>query len=606
MNKNTLIGILLMAAILIGFSIYQSSEQKKIQEAKQKELIEQQRVQREQDSIRRATQQDTAAVLTSLSSNVVSPTEPAIDAASGNVLTQAAGGQQEFVTLENNLLSFSNKGGRIYATRLKNFHTYDSLPIVLFNGDDNIFSLDIFTNRVISTASFYFTPIEVPAVTMLNETDSVATLVYRLQVEEDAYIDYIYTLRNNSYMVDLSMSVNGMDRYIQQNVTRVNLNWSTTLLRQEKNFKSEADYSTVAYKAGNVDELSERKDAADDKITSSLQWIAFKQQFFSSILVAAGEHFESAAVAYKNSTPENINRELMRCDAAIQVPYKSAPETVIPLRFYFGPNHYKTLQSYDYDFEELVPLGDWIRPINRWLIIPVFDFLNKYIANYGIIILLLTLFIKLILSPFSQKSVMSSVKMKLLKPELDKLNEKYPKQEDAMKKQQEIMALYKKSGVSMMGGCLPMLLQMPILFAMFRFFPASFELRQEGFLWADDLSTYDSILDLPFSIPLYGDHVSLFALLMAVSTFFYSRTMMAQTPQTGQPSMKFMQLYFMPLFLLVLCNNFSSGLSYYYMLSNLITMLQTWVIRRFFVDEEKMRKCAISLKGIECKREELR
>jgi YidC/Oxa1 family membrane protein insertase len=202
--------------------------------------------------------------------------------------------------------------------------------------------------------------------------------------------------------------------------------------------------------------------------------------------------------------------------------------------------------------------------------------------------LLLTIFIKIILAPFSQKSIVSSAKMKLLKPDIDKINAKYPKKEDAMKKQQETMALYKRTGVSMMGGCLPMLLQMPILFAMFRFFPASFELRQKGFLWADDFSTYDSILDLPFSIPMYGDHVSLFALLMAVSTYFYSKMMMSQTPQTGQPGMKFMQLYFMPIFLLVLCNNFSSGLSYYYMLSNFITMIQTWVIRKFFIDEEKM------------------
>ena len=237
-----------------------------------------------------------------------------------------------------------------------------------------------------------------------------------------------------------------------------------------------------------------------------------------------------------------------------------------------------------------MPLGGWlIGWINRVIIINCFDFLNGFISNYGIIILLLTILIKLVISPLTLKSYLSTAKMRVLKPEIEKINAKYPKKEDALKKQQETMALYKKTGVSMFGGCLPMLLQFPILFAMFRFFPASFELRQQSFLWADDLSTYDSVLNLPFSIPLYGDHVSLFALLMAISMFFYSKITMNQMPSNdGMPGMKFMQLYFMPLFLLVLCNNFSSGLSYYYMLSNFITIIQTWVIRKYFVDEKAL------------------
>jgi YidC/Oxa1 family membrane protein insertase len=274
----------------------------------------------------------------------------------------------------------------------------------------------------------------------------------------------------------------------------------------------------------------------------------------------------------------------------MQIGYDAAQEVSVPFKFYFGPNLYKELKSYDYGFENIVPLGGWlIGWINRVIIINFFDYLSRFISNYGIIILLMTIAIKLVISPLTLKSYMSSAKMRVLKPEIEKINAKYPKKEDAMKKQQEVMALYKKTGVSMFGGCLPMLLQFPILFAMFRFFPASFELRQQGFLWADDLSTYDTILDLPFNIPLYGDHVSLFALLMAVSMFFYSKMNMDQMPSNNDmPGMKAMQLYFMPIFLLVLCNNFSSGLSYYYMLSNLITIAQTWVIRKYFIDEQKL------------------
>ncbi|MDR3132483.1 MAG: membrane protein insertase YidC [Prevotellaceae bacterium] len=593
MNKNTFTGIILIGIILIGFSIYSSHEQRKLQEAQLEQLKEQQRIQREQDSIRRANQPD-SIVLAETPAETLSSAQPVIDESYGSALVLAGEGKQEFITIENDLLSvtFSNKGGQVYAVQMKNYRTHDSLPVVLFNGEGNEFSLNFFTGKNIATSLFYFTPVEIPAVTQLTETDSVVRLTYRLQTAEDASIDYIYTLRHGSYRVGLDIRLNGMSAHIPQNVTTVDLNWSATLLRQEKDFASEANQSTVAYKYpgdSDIDELSERSDANDKKIPTRVEWVAFKQQFFSTILVASANNFNNASVSYQKNTQGNNPRELMHCNAFLQFPYNGAAETTIPLQFYFGPNHYKTLQSYGRDFEQLVPLGGWIiRPINRWIIIPTFNFLNKFIGNYGLIILLLTIFIKIILAPFSQKSIVSSAKMKLLKPDIDKINAKYPKREDAMKKQQEIMALYKRTGVSMMGGCLPMLLQMPILFAMFRFFPASFELRQEGFLWADDFSTYDSILDLPFSIPMYGDHVSLFALLMAVSTYFYSKMMMAQTPQTGQPGMKFMQIYFMPIFLLVLCNNFSSGLSYYYMLFNFLTMIQTWIIRKFFIDEEKM------------------
>ena len=317
--------------------------------------------------------------------------------------------------------------------------------------------------------------------------------------------------------------------------------------------------------------------------------MAFKQQFFSSILIA-GNDFQNATLQYETFAPGSGN--IKQFHAQLSVPYTPQTDSY-GFSFYFGPNKYSTLKKYDdLHLQRLVPLGGWIIGwVNRWLVIPTFDFLGKYIANYGLIILLLTIFIKIIISPLTYKSYLSTAKMRLLKPEMDKINEKYPKQEDAMKKQQAMMALYKSAGVNPMGGCLPLLIQFPILIAMFRFFPASIELRGKSFLWADDLSSYDSILHLPFDIPFYGDHVSLFALLMAVSVFITSKISYSQTAQAGpqMAGMKFMMLYLMPLMLLFWFNNYSSGLSYYYLVSNIITMGQTFGFR-YIVNEDKLHQ----------------
>ena len=276
-----------------------------------------------------------------------------------------------------------------------------------------------------------------------------------------------------------------------------------------------------------------------------------------------------------------------------------AGDKVIPFDFYFGPNHYHTLKSYDRKYEKIIPLGGWLVGwISRFIIIPCFDLLGRFISNYGLIILIMTVLLKIVISPLTIKSYMSSAKMSALKPEMDKINEKYPKQEDAMKKQQATMELYQRAGVKPLGGCLPMLLQFPILWAMFRFFPASIELRQKSFLWADDLSAYDSIWDFGFNIPLFGDHLSLFALLMAVSMFLYSKmtsSQMSNDPQMA--SMKFMSVWLMPIMMLFICNNLSSGLSYYYFISNLLTMLQTFIIKKWVVKPEKILAQVQASKG---------
>lgn len=571
---------MLIGAILIGFSWYNARIFK-----------EQERERFIKDSIATAeallyapnnpVESDTLALFTPKETQSAFKTS---DIYKDSILADASKADDLRTVLENNLLKveFSSIGAQPRTVLLKKFKTYDSLDLMLIRDRGSNLSLSFYTSQQLSTANFGFT--------LYSQSDT--SLVYRLYMDESSFVEYRYTLPYDSYMIDFNIRMVGMNRHIPRNMTYLDMEWSMDLPRQEKGYDNEKNYSTIVYKFPNsqsVDDLGLRKDDATKELRTKVNWFAFQQQFFSAILVAK-DNFNSGVLTYRVYPEGDPQRNLMHCTANMQIPYIDGPEVNIPLEFYYGPNHFKTLKSYDMGFEKIVPLGGWIIGwINRYVIILVFDLLGKFINNYGLIIFLLTILIKLVISPLTIKSYLSSAKMKVLKPEIDKINAKYPKSEDSMKKQQEVMALYSKTGVSMFGGCLPMLLQFPILFAMFRFFPASFELRQESFLWAEDLSAYDSILDLPFTIPLYGDHVSLFALLMAVSMYFYSRMNIDQMSAGPQMAgMKYMSLYFMPIFLLVLCNNFSSGLSYYYMLSNLITIGQTWIIRKYFVDEKKI------------------
>lgn len=579
MNKNSIIGFSLIAVILIAFSWYNS----KVFTEQQKEQFKNDSIAAvkiaEQKKLMPADSTDTSAMKV-LDSNAVAASSIYKD----TLLDKASKGSKEITTLENNKIKvdLSNIGAQPEMVQIKGYYSYDSLDLNLVKQNQSKFELKFFTNQEIATSNFAFT----------RQSVDDSSVTYRLYVDSVSFVEYKYTLPKDSYMMNLNIRFSGMDKQIQKNVTNIDLNWMMDVPRFEKGYDNEKNYSTVVYKFPNskgVEDLGMRKEESSEDIKTKLYWFAFQQQFFSAILVSDNS-FTNGKLSYTQYPETDPSKNLMRCEANMQIPFVAGEDVSVPLQFYFGPNHYKTLKSYDKGFEKIVPLGGFlIGWINRFFIIPTFDILNNFIGNYGLIILILTLIIKLIISPLTIKSYMSSAKMRVLKPEVDKINAKYPKSEDAMKKQQEVMGLYRKTGVSMFGGCLPILLQFPILFAMFKFFPASFELRQQGFLWADDLSAYDSILNLPFSIPLYGDHVSLFALLMAVSMYFYSRMNIDQLSAGPQMAgMKFMSLYFMPLFLLVLCNNFSSGLRYYYMLSNVITMIQTWVIRKYFVDEDKI------------------
>lgn len=580
MNKNTIAGFVLIGLILIGFSWYNT----RVFERQQREQFVADSIAKA-EALKNAPQIDSTA-LAADSLNMRPDTVSAVPVPTykDSLLEVASNKAPEFFTLENDKIAvtFTTKGAQAYDVKIKGYYTYDSLDLYLMKRNASNFNIDFFTDQQINTSDFTFTPV----------SKSDTTVVMRLSFAEDAYVDYSYTLPPDSYLIDFNVKMVGMNRYISRNVSQLGVAWSMDIPRLEKGYDNEKNYSTVVYKfpkESSVEDLGLRKESSETSIPTKLEWFAFQQQFFSAIMVAP-DNFTSGRLGYKVYPKEDVAQNLMACSANMEVPYEAENVTEFSFKFYYGPNLYKTLKSYDYGFEKIVPLGGWlIGWINRVFIINFFDYLSRFISSYGLIILLMTIAIKLIISPLTFKSYMSSAKMKVLKPELEKINAKYPRKEDALKKQQETMALYKKTGVSMFGGCLPMLLQFPILFAMFKFFPASFELRQQGFLWCKDLSAYDSILDLPFNIPLYGDHVSLFALLMGVSMYFYARMSLDQMPSGSQMAgMKGMQLYFMPIFFTMLCNNFSSGLSYYYMLSNIITLLMTLTIRKYFIDEKKL------------------
>lgn len=572
MKNNNIIGFALIGIVLLLFSWYNSNQF-------EKQRIEQARL----DSIATANLANQLAETNATFQADSVEIEEVSSIYGDQYLDSLTMAEEQFIEISNNKINvtLSSKGAQISNVLIKGYYTYDSLALNLIKTGESNFDMEFITSQGINTSDLNFT--------LAHATDSSA--IYRLYFDDDSYVENSYLLTNDSYLMTNNLRFVNMNQYIPRSQSRLRMSWDVNIPRIEKGYKNEKQYSKVAYKYPNsndVENLTKNKDHAQKAINQKVSWFAVQQQFFSAILVAPNDisNLDLTSKFY----PEG-DENLMACNALMMFDVENREsEFSVPLQFYFGPNHYNTLKQYDKDFEELLPLGGWlIGSISKFIIIPIFNWLSKFISNYGIIILILTILLKIAISPLTLKSYVSSAKMRVIKPEVDKINAKYPKPEDAMKKQQATMDLYKKCGISMFGGCLPMLLQLPLLYAMFRFFPASFELRQQSFLWAEDLSTYDSILDLGFNIPLYGDHISLFALLMAVTMVVYSKMNNAQMADSqAMPGMKFMTTWFMPIFLLVLCNNFSSGLSYYYMLSNLLTILQTWIIRKFFVDEDKL------------------
>ena len=565
----------------MGFSWYQSRQYRQQAEA-----------QAQLDSIARAEQM-VAMALDSVkrAEGLVTDGEMAgvkvmnMPAYKDSMLTEARLAEASVYKLSNDKveIEFTTRGAQPYSVKINDYKTYDSTDLYLIKPEMSQMGISIFAGENINTKDFVFQVAE--------HNDS--TIVMQLPFAEGGYIQQRYVLPKDGYMLQNELSFVNMDGIIPRNVSMFDIDWSVIIPRLEKGYKNEKQYSKLDYYfTGDKkpEEIGRSRDAAK-RIDTKVKWFAFQQQFFSAIMTADTE-FASADLDVKYFAENDSSRNLMACSAKLRSDFRAGSDNVtVPYTFYFGPNDYSGLKAYDQKYEKIIPLGGWmVGWFSRLVIIPCFDFLGKFISNYGLVILLMTLLIKLIISPLTIKSYKSSAKMQVIKPEVDKLNQKYPNEKDAMKKQQAMMDLYQKAGISPMGGCLPMLLQMPILFAMFRFFPASIELRQQKFLWADDLSAYDSIWDFGVNIPLLGDHLSLFALLMAVTMFIYSKMTSAQmSDDPNMAGMKFMSVWLMPIMMFFICNNLSSALSYYYLLSNIITMAMTWYIRKFVVTEEKVR-----------------
>ena len=573
--------MVLIMILVLGFSWYQSRQYTKQVEA-QAQLDSIARVERmaemAMDSIKRAE-------------GIVSDGEMAgvkvlnMPAYKDSLLTEARLAEGGIFRISNDVvdIEFSTKGAQIYSVKLNDYKSYDSTDLYLIKPENSQYGISVFAGENINTKDFTFN--------VAAYDDS--TIVMQLPFAQGGYIQQKYSLEKGSYMLKNELSFVGMGHVIPNNVSMLDIDWSVIIPRLEKGYKNEKQYSKLDfYFSGDKkpEEIGRGRDGSE-RIDTKLKWFAFQQQFFSAIMTS-GSEFASADLSVKYYQEDDPSHNLMACSARLRSDFQSVSDNIVlSYDFYLGPNDYRTLKEYDMNYEKIIPLGGWLVGwFSRLVIIPCFDLLGRFISSYGLVILLMTILIKLLLSPLTMKSYKSSAKMQVIKPEVDKLNEKYPNEKDAMKKQQAMMELYRKAGISPMGGCLPMLLQMPILFAMFRFFPASIQLRQQKFLWADDLSAYDSIWDFGVNVPLLGDHLSLFALLMAVTMFFYSKMTSSQmSDDPNMAGMKFMSVWLMPIMMFFICNNLSAALSYYYLLSNIITFGMTWYIRKFIVTEDKVR-----------------
>lgn len=497
-------------------------------------------------------------------------------AANYGVFAPFSRGTEAQHSLQNDKMTvqFSSKGAYPSEVELKEFTTYRKEPLRLFEKGQAEFSYSYAAaGRTVETADLYFA--------LHKQTDS--SLSYRLQFGENSYIEHNYVLAAGSYQLKHEVNRVGVNEVLASNIDYTTLRWNMNTPSQERDILEERKVLDIYYRYKNdsPDYLTITSAESED-LKNMVKWVSFKQKFFVTSLIA-DQQFEEGKISggpYKNDDfVANYQVELI-----LPIEHKSTESAL--MSFYFGPNHFQTLKALDLGLEKQVPLGwgifGWV---NRLFVIPIFNWLDSFSLNYGLIIFILTLVFKVLLFPLTYKSYLSAAKMKVLKPEMDELKARY--EAEPQKYQSEQMKLFQKAGVNPLGGCIPLLLQFPILIALFNFFPASIELRQQGFLWADDLSSYDSIFDLPFTIPFYGAHVSLFTLLMTVSTILYTRMNNQMTGVSGQ--MKYLG-YIMPLVFLPVLNSYSSALSYYYFLANMITFGQQWAVRKFIIDEDKIHR----------------
>ncbi|MBR5830205.1 MAG: membrane protein insertase YidC [Tidjanibacter sp.] len=622
MDKKSIIGFVLIGLILFGYSWYQGEQSEKAREA----YLAAQREQFVADSIDRAEhpekylhelveqhngEQAQAAAVAAYQREAQARLESELSRNFGEELVGAMNGVEQFYTLENEVLkmTISSFGGKVKDVTLKEYTKYaeegEGEPIKMFDPESAKFDVGFYMRRgynesKLNTESFYFTSEGVESVTLAEGVEA-QRLTMRLAMDSSAALEFVYTMRPDDYMVDFDVKFVDMQDWMR-NATSFDVTWNNTSYQNERGYKNENMYTTISYlfpderKVEKLPfaEVGKRGGSRSESIKTEFEWFAFQQQFFSSIMIAP-DGFSNGDVGFNTYKPDTGYVKDFK--ASVSVPFQSDKQTY-NFKFYYGPNKYSLLKEYDLGLEKLVQLGGrLVSWVNRWIVIPMFDLLSRFIGSYGLIILLLTIFIKLLIFPLTYKSMMSSAKMRAIRPEITAIQAKYPKaqtdQQEMMKSQQATMELYKKYDVSPMGGCLPMLIQFPVLIAMFRFFPTAIELRGESFLWMKDLSTYDSVLNLPFNIPWYGDHVSLMALIMAVTLFFYTKLTYKEQEQTtaaapGMAGMKFMMLYFTPAMMLMWMNNYASGLCYYYFVSQILTIIQNFAFR-YGINEERLR-----------------
>lgn len=602
MDKNTVIGFVLIFLVVVGFGLLNQPSQEELERAQQ----QRDSIAAVQEAARLAElklerEREIADSLAIVQGNADSTK---VHAVYGEFASSAVGEEKTFDVDNGKItLTFSSRGGRVIAVKVNDYFRYDSVPMMLFNPKEGNLNFTLFTNsnRILNTESLFFEP-------DVKVTDSAQIVTMRLVADSASYLDFVYTIPNDEYMTGCEIVAHNMQHVLSPSASTLDFNWDVMVRQNEKGRKFESRYATLNYKfvSDAMDKLSESKSDSEE-LTGRVKWVAFKDQFFSSIMIA-DDAFTSTSVSSEvmsDKTPFIKHHKMqgsLRFDITGNEPTK--------FYTYYGPNKYSLLRSYDKNIDNsddklklqhIIPMG-WklFRWVSTGIIIPLFDFLGKYISNYGIIILLMTIVIKLVIFPFTFKSYMSSAKMRVLRPQIEEINARIPA-EKAMERQQATMDLYSKVGVSPMSGCLPLLFQMPILFAMFTFFPTAFELRGQSFLWADDLSAFDAIVSwntyIPLITPYFGNHISLFCLLMTVTNIIYTKINMANNPAQGEQMavMKWM-MYLMPVMFMFIFNNYASGLSYYYFVSLLITILQTYIFR-LCINEDKLLQKLNAKKG---------
>ena len=589
-----------MSLIFIGYVVYNSKQQSEYQAY----LNE---VQAQEQALAEA---EAAAQPTTESTSVTETAEAVIDQATamyGEQLVAAKAAAEQSVVMKNDYLTvdFTTRGAKMQKVVLAEYTKYApkderTEKIVLFDPETAQFDMEFYIKRGLNNVKVNTSEYVFNSEGIRREGDR-QVLTMSLEVAPGAKLKYEYVLydeKNPSrdYLIDFNIKMENLSPIMAQQ-SSLGLMWSNRTFQNERSYKTENMYTTLSYRLpgeDDVEDLGMSESSVDEQLQSEINWVAFRQQYFSQAFIAHG-NFAYADMSF--TTEEAGSGYLKHYTSRMGLNY-TPQQSEYNFSIYCGPNKYAVLSDVvgpdgeSIAMERLIPLGGWLVGwFNRWIVIPVFDFLRNYISSFGIIILILTILVKLLIFPLTYKSYLSSAKMRVIKPEMDALNEKYPRQEDAMKKQQEMMNLYKKAGINPMGGCVPMLIQLPLLWALFRFFPVSIELREQPFLWADDLSAYDSVLNLPFSIPWYGDHVSLFALLMCLTMVGFSYFTYQQQGTANQPGMagmKFMMVYMMPAMMLFWFNDYASGLCYYYLVSQILTMI-IMTSMRHFVDDDKIR-----------------